>query len=160
MTVIAYDGNLLVADGRCTVDAILATDKMIKIRPVKHPEWGNIVMAFAGRLSIVGPWIEHIAENGFAAFETPETTFPGEFDTAAIAVLPDGKAFEVETNGLWILADNPTAIGSGFPVAQHYLNQGVDALTAVREAIKSNVSCGGQIIAYDASTGKFRQYVR
>lgn len=159
MTVIAWDNEDLVADGRSTIGYELVSDKNWKLRQVCHPDLGEYIGAFCGAVMVVEPWIEHIKTKGFEKFELPEKEFDN-LDTAALLVAKNGNAIELTTDGLWGTVTHPVAYGSGSTVAQHYLNSGASALVAVREAIKSNTSCGGQIVAWNWKEGKFRVYAK
>ena len=158
---IAWDKTLLVADGRSTIGDNLVADKEWKLREVNHPTLGKFIGAFCGAVMVIEPWIAHIEQNGFEPFETPDdSNYPGMYDTTAILVNKAGRCIELETTGLFATVTEPAAWGSGQHIAQHYLNNGVEAVEAVREACKSHLSCGGRIIAWDFASQKFRVYER
>jgi hypothetical protein len=137
------------------------TDEAIKIREFKHKTLGNVKAAFCGAVLAVEPWIAHMVEHGFAPFELPEDL--EDCGISSILVTVDrnaGTAYETDHTGMYHKVVQPLAYGSGCVVAQHYLTTGHDALTAVRETIKTNVTCGGRILAYDTKTKKYHSYVR
>ncbi len=155
MTVIAWDNKVLAADGRSTCGTELISDKNVKLREVNHPEYGKMVAGFCGVLLVVEPWIKHIEANGFTPFPTPDE----DCHTVGVFVGKE-KVIEANTDGLWTTISHPAAFGSGSTIAQHFLNRGDDAITAVREASAADITCGGQIIAYDPKTDKFKVYAK
>jgi len=158
MTVIAWDLKNLVVDGRSTIGPDIVSDRETKLRKLVHPELGPLVAAFCGAMIVIEPWMDHIEENGFTAFEIPDGDVPGEYMTKGIFIKEDGTALEVETNGMYATVDVPSAYGSGQTIAQHYLKSGVDALEAVRQTIKSNMTCGGRLLSYDVETKEIVAY--
>jgi hypothetical protein len=158
VTVIAWDGNILAADGRSTRGMDIVSDNVTKIHPVNHPKYGPMKAAFCGACLVVDPWIEHIEEHGFDEFEMPGEQ--GEFGATAVLVDDTGRAFELDTNGLWQRVTHPTAYGSGCDIGQHYLKKGAGSLEAVRQTIVSNNTCGGRILTWDYKTGKFHSYAK
>ena len=161
MTVIAYDLNTLVADGRVTLGDDIVTDKQNKLREIQHPKYGKMVAAFCGALMLVDPWAEHIQEHGFTKFTFTEDDEEKQiFDAQAILVDTKGQAFELLTNGLWNRVDTPIAFGSGRFIAQHFLKSGHTAVKAVRETIKTNTGCGGQLTCWNWRTGLYTTLAR
>lgn len=75
-----------------------------------------------------------------------------------LAVNREGQCFEFTSEGGWVETNGPNTAGSGERIAQHYLLKGCDALTAVYETCKTELSCGGNILGYDYVTGKFIEY--
>lgn len=159
MTVIAWDGKILAADGRITKDGELICDNYVKLHEVKHAKLGKVVTGFCGALPALGPWLEHLETDGFGPLEL---MYPGDdegmISMSALSVTRKGKCFEHDSFGGWFEITNPAALGSGSTIAQHYLKQGVDAVTAIRETCKSNISCGGNIMAYDFTDHTFTAY--
>ena len=155
MTVIAWDGNTLAADGRSTCGSILVRNDINKIRTFSHPKYGEMIGAFTGTVGVFEPWIDHIKDHGFTKFDLGNGC-----DATALMITPDGVCLEVHSDGMWTTETNPVAQGSGYTIAQHYLNNGTSALDAVRETIKSNITCGGHIITWNRHTKRFRRYAR
>lgn len=150
MTVIAWDGDLLVADGRMCIDQSLLTDSCNKLYKLSIPKLGVCGVGFAGSLNVIYPFIEHIKEKGFEQFQTVDE--PGAW---GIAITRKGKCYEFNSNGTWYEMDTPTAIGSGDIICQHYLTIGFSALKAIKETCRTELSCGGLITAYDFKSGEF-----
>lgn len=151
MTVIAWDGKKLVADGRSTRGMDLCSNNENKFHAFDHPNLGSCIGAFAGAVMTIGPWIEHIEQFGFAKFELPMEEGPmgSPYEATGIVITEDGEVLEIDPSGLWATVTVPTAWGSGAHIAQHFLNTGYSALYAVEEACKSNLGCGGTIRSYD-----------
>lgn len=159
MTVLVWDQKILAADGRITKDGDFISDNYIKIHEVKHAKLGKVVTAVCGALPALGPWLEHMETEGFGPLEL---MYPGDeegmISMSALSVNRKGRCFEHDSFGGWFEVITPTAIGSGGQIAQHYLNNGADAITAIREACKTNLSCGGKIMAYDFTDHSFTEY--
>ncbi len=157
MTVIAWDNKLLVADGRSTRGgSTLVSDDLVKLKELTIPELGKCVVGLCGALDTQGPFIEHLKENGLEPFDSPLVN-DGEhvFSMRGLVVTRKGKCLEVTTEGGWHEVTSPVAIGSGCEIAQHYLTTGHDAVKAVVEACKTELSCGGKITVYDFKSHSF-----
>jgi 20S proteasome alpha/beta subunit len=159
MTVIAYDGSLLVADGRATRGgSTLVSDNVKKLHQVTLPDLGKAVVGLVGALDVQGPFLMHLGEKGFTQ---PFDNFVGNDEDGPLAMrglvltVAKKQLFEISSDGGWFHTDTPTAIGSGCYIAQHLLCTGKDALTAVIETCKTEFSCGGTITKYDIGTKKF-----
>jgi hypothetical protein len=158
MTCLAWDGNLLVSDGRITSGGRIVSDKCIKLHKVKNAHYGNTVMAAAGSLGLIGPWLEHIEQKGFSPIEIG---IPGDEDgnvfMSAFTVTEEGQCFFHDTFGMFYEVTYPAASGSGKPIAQFILNNGGDALAAVKAAISYDTYCGGDILIYNWRENSFTQ---
>lgn len=151
MTVIAYDGNLLVADGRATRGTSLITDNEPKLHQVKIKNLGKCVLGVCGALEVIGPWFRQLEEVGLGEQLEQSLTKDeeGGLSARALVVTEKARCFEISTDGGYFEIHNPYAIGSGSYYAQHFLLTGYDALTAAREACKSELTCGGQLMVFD-----------
>lgn len=157
MTVIAYDGTYLVADGRATRGTSLVCDNIKKLHKVEVKDMGTSIVALCGALDVLGPYIAHLEEFGLT---TPMEQFLGKdedgpIEMRGIIVNSDNKCFEFSTSGGYFPIDSPIAIGSGSWIAQHYLTTGYDAIRAVKEACKTELTCGGDIMVYEIKTNNF-----
>lgn len=150
MTVICWDGSLLVSDGRMVTDLTLLSDNETKLVDITIKGIGKCVTGFAGRLQTINPFIQHLAKNGFAEMEST-----GEATAWGLAITRKGECYEFNSRGVWYKMENPTSIGSGDIVSQHYLTLGYDAVTAVIQTCKTELGCGGRLTAYDYRTGSF-----
>jgi ATP-dependent protease HslVU (ClpYQ) peptidase subunit len=153
LTVIAFDGKTLVADGRCTGNgATLINDDYNKVFEITIPSHGKCLVALCGALDMQGPLLEHLKANGFKPIENMLADEEDMF-MRGLVLTKKGVCYEISSNGGWYIAQGPTAMGSGGMIAQHYLTKGCDALTAVVEACKTELTCGGTIRVYDLKTG-------
>jgi hypothetical protein len=155
LTVLAYDGRYLVADGRATRGTRLVGDNVKKLEIVNVKGLGKCAVGVCGVLLMKGPFLEHLKEKGLK--EQMESHIGGDaegpYELQGLVLSKKG-CFEFSSDGGWFEVDTPTALGSGGAIASHFLTTGSDALTAVRETIKTDVSCGGTITIYDLETGK------
>jgi 20S proteasome alpha/beta subunit len=157
MTVIAYDGKYLVADGRSTRGTTLVSNEVQKLHQLEMPTFGKCIVGVCGALPVLGPWLTHLAEKSFTE---PFEGFVGKdedgpLEMMGLVLTEDKQAFEIFSDGGWFPINTPTAVGSGSYTAQHFLTTGHDAVQAVKEACKTELTCGGDITVYDITTGKF-----
>ena len=152
MTVIAYDGRILAADGRITADSTLISDNYVKLREVMVKDLGKCIVGVAGECGIIGPYLEHLQKEGLKPFDTSAIGCDRNSTLRGLLITSKGKCIEFECDGSWYEMTAPTAIGSGCHIAQHYLTLGVDAVTSVTNACKTELSCGGVITTYDTKT--------
>lgn len=162
MTVIAYDGTTLVADGRCTrLDGSLVGDNHVKLHRTKIKQFGgSCVVALCGATESIGPFLNHLETNGLVPMEHFNFNNPEEeagFYVRGIAVNRKGEVFEFSIDGGWVQVQAPTATGSGEKIAQHFLLKGCDAVSAILEACKTELSCGGILLSYDWKTDKMTE---
>ena len=127
----------------------------IDVLPVKG--LGKCAVALCGALDVKGPFLTHLKENGLG--EQLEASLgrdeEGSLDMRGLVVTGEGDCYEITTSGGYFLATPPVTIGSGSWIAQHFLYTGHDALTAVQEACKTELTCGGDITVFDLATRKF-----
>jgi hypothetical protein len=161
VTIIAFDGESLVADGRATGDegSVLIADTYKKLHVVNIPKIGRCVVGLCGALDVQGPLLEHIANAGLTPLElfNPADVSKGYF-MRGIAVTKKGEYYEFASDGGWHKGQGKTALGSGSTIAQHYLTKGCDAFTAVVETCKTELSCGGQITVFKVSDGSWSYF--
>lgn len=157
MTVIAYDGNLLVADGRATKGTSLVTDKEIKLHKIRIAGLGKCILGTCGALEVMGPWLEQLEKEGIGKQleHSLVKDDEGSLDARALMITERSECFEITTNGGYFAINSPYSIGSGSYYAQHFLLTGHDAITAVKEACKSELTCGGEIAVYDIKKKTF-----
>lgn len=134
----------------------LVSDHVNKLRYVEHPDFGTCVVGYSGSEMIFDTWSATMENEGFTKLDLPEN--PKIYDGVALLVTFEGEAYEIDTNGLFTRTRYKNAIGSGSDIALHYLTTGFGALRAVREAIKTNVSCGGRIVTWDWRQDKWKTY--
>jgi hypothetical protein len=159
LTVIAWDKKLLVADSRITSGTTLISDSFDKLFEINIFGHGKVVTGICGAIDTSGPWLAHLAEKGLLPLDLEfKGDEMGMMAMSALSVNRKGVCIEHSTEGGWHNVQYPTAIGSGADIAQHYLTQGADALTAVRAACKTNLSCGGILTSYDFTKHTFIEY--
>lgn len=163
MTVIAWDTTTLVADGRCTRGSgSLVSDCHRKLYKVKIKEFGgDCVVGLGGAADSIGPFLNHLEEKGLVPMEHFKTNTVAEEDAfylRGIAINKKGQCFEFSSDGGWFEVIGPDSIGSGEVIAQHYLLKGCTALEAVTETCKTELGCGGNLLAYDWKSGTFTEY--
>jgi hypothetical protein len=162
ITVIAFDGTTLVADGRCTRgDGSLVSDCFRKLHKIRIKEFGgDCVIGLAGATDAIGPFLRHLEKEGITPMEyflTDTAAELGLFHLRGIAVNTKGQCFEFSSDGGWCEVNGAASIGSGEIIAQHYLIKGCDARTAVLETCTTELTCGGILTTYDWKTGKFTE---
>jgi hypothetical protein len=162
MTVIAWDGKILVTDGRCTTtDGRLVSDQHRKMHRVNIKDFGGECMiGLAGAADSIGPFLKHVQANGLVPmshFKCDSTAEEAQFFLRGIAVNKKGQCFEFSSEGGWFEVTGPTSIGTGETVAQHYLLKGCDAVEAVIETCTTELTCGGTLLSYEWKTGKLTE---
>lgn len=159
MTVIAFDGEFLVADGRATTDGgtTLVYDSFRKLHNLTIPKLGKCVVAFCGALDMLGPYLESLKANGLAPLDE-DLGGGDEMYMRSLIVTNKGVCYEHSTDGGWHIVQGPVATGSGRTIAQHYLTCGFSALEAVKQTVKTELSCGGQIMICDVKKGLIEVY--
>lgn len=157
MTVIAFDGKLLVADGRALADTFLVADNFNKLFEVNVKNIGPCVVGVAGACDVIGPFIKLLEKDGI------DSHFPSDLDESSMnyvraLVVPKSdpsKPYEVTSFGGFHTTPNIAAIGSGELIAIHYLRQKHSAVVAVQEATKTMMCCGGEIVVFDTEKWEF-----
>jgi hypothetical protein len=161
MTIIAWDGKSLVADGRCTrLDGSLVSDKYTKLFRVRIKELGDCVIGLCGAPDTFGPFLLHLEKNGLVPLDHFNFNSPEEqagFHATGLAVNRKGKCFEISVDGGWYEVTGCAATGSGEKIALHFLNKGCDAVESVIETCETELSCGGTLLSYDWKSDKFTQ---
>jgi ATP-dependent protease HslVU (ClpYQ) peptidase subunit len=159
LTVIAYDGKYLVADGRATIGTSLVTDNEAKIHPFTVKNMGKCVVALCGSLDVKGPLLAHLQTHGLGVALEHDIGKSVDIDMGmrGLLVTSKGHAFEFTSDGGYFQITNYAAIGSGAQIANHFLTTGHDAVTAVIEACKTELTCGGNLAIYNLTTGKFEK---
>lgn len=157
MTVIAYDGEYLVADGRATRGTSLVSDDIKKLHKVNVKDMGTSIVALCGALDVLGPYLAHLETVGLT---TPMEHFlgkdeDGDLEMRGLLVNSDKECYEFSTSGGYFPINSPIAIGSGSWIAQHFLFTGHNAIKAVQEACKTELTCGGKIAIYDIKSQLF-----
>lgn len=156
MTVVAYDGRYLVADGRATRGTTLVSETTQKLEVMTIKGLGKAAVAICGVLNVKGPYLLHLKENGL--FEPFEMHVGGDsegpYELMGMILTTKGKCYEFSSDGGWFPVTGTNSIGSGMTVANHFLMTGFSALDAVKQAIATDVSCGGDISVFDSKTGK------
>lgn len=157
MTVIAFDFKYLVADGRMCRGTSLVSDTVTKLHKQSVSGLGDCIIGLCGCMDLKGPYLEHLNAEGL----TPMDTFLGKDEDGPIAMrgfvydISGKECYEISSEGGYFLLDSPQAIGSGCFTAQHYLTTGHNAIVAVVEACKTEMTCGGDILIYDIEKGEF-----
>lgn len=152
MTVIAWDGKTLAADGRITLDGDITSDTFNKIHKLTGMEYlGDelLVIGFSGAVVDLLKLIEYLKTEVYLTSEI-------EHSIHAIVV---GRKYLYETNhdsGFMIRypKKDKLATGSGRPFAQSALSLGLDAKAAVQHAMKHNVFCGGKVTTWTSKENK------
>lgn len=162
MTIIAFDGTTLVADGRCTTnDGRLISDCHNKLHKATIKEFGGeCVLGIAGAAASTGPFLNHIQTNGLVPMSHFKCDSPAEeleHYICAIAVNRKGQCFELNSEGGWFEIKGPTSIGTGEPIAQHYMLKGCSAVEAVLETCTTELTCGGVLLSFDWKTNKLTE---
>jgi hypothetical protein len=155
MTVIAFDGRYLVADGRMTADGTLISDQYDKLFETHVLGHGKCIVGLAGSCNLIGPALDILREEGLTKIPVSDWSSDREACLKALIITSKGVCIEFTDEGGWFVAPQHTSIGSGWIVAQHYLLKGETAITAVKETCKTEVGCGGRITVYDLKTKSF-----
>jgi hypothetical protein len=164
LTIIAFDGTTLVADGRCTrIDGSLVSDSHRKLHKVKIKQFGgDCIVGLCGGMDAVGPFLNHLEDKGLVPMEHFNFNNAEEelaYHIRGIAVNRKGQCFEFTSDGGWVEVNGPTTVGCGEKVAQHYLYKGSSALEAVVETCKTELACGGTLLAYDWKSNTLTELV-
>jgi hypothetical protein len=144
MTTLAWDGKVLAADGRVTVQGALCTDskpKIIMLNDVELRGSEVICFAYAGDSSVVKLLEEWIKE------ECPADHLPMGLMYGCLIITRDA-AYHACTDqaDLYELSeDEPGFEGSGAEFAHAALVMGQNAKDAVKTACKIDVCSGGRI---------------
>jgi hypothetical protein len=161
LTVIAFDGRILAADGRATRDGgtTLCSDNYKKLHTIMVPRLGKCVVGLCGALDALGPYLQHLRENGLTPMEyfTPDSSSEDALYMRGLLITPKGECYEISSEGGWHIVQGAVAIGSGSMIAGHYLAKGCDAVTAVAETCKTELTCGGTITTWDSKTNTFSE---
>lgn len=155
MTVICFDGETLAVDGRATIyHSTLANDRVNKLHKVYNPYFEEeVIMACCGSLGTIGPWLDAVPEIGFGELPLKSLDEDKDRSAGALTVTKGGECFYSNTSGEYYQVEGPIAIGSGADIARHFLvAKSADAVTAIKEAIKTELSCGGTIRTYNYKT--------
>lgn len=146
MTVLAWDGHTLVADGRTTAGGDIVTDNTIKIYCFKKENVGYmgdrlLALAVAGACKDVDKLIVHMLNNGLG------TDSEIKHDVAGI-IIGEANAYSLEFDSNWLIRypkKTLLAEGSGGVWALSALRLGKNSKEAVKHAIANSTSCGGKI---------------
>lgn len=139
ITTIAYDGKTVAADGRCTSDSRLLTDKLSKIR-----DTGEEIVAVAGTQHTAFAWLDDYC-SGLCPDPQPDDE-AGENSFSVVIVNRKSKRAYLSYNGHPPMeVDIPCAIGSGGDIAMGAMLCGRSAKDAVKMASKRDLATGGRI---------------
>lgn len=145
MTVIAWDGRLLVADSRISAGDQIITDDGEKLHHLTHPVRGPMIAGLSGSTRYWAKWLNVIEGQSFG-----EPVGAGETYQHGQGLFVDrsGTCWEAQTDGTWEEVATYSTQGSGGLLANTVLRDGGDAVEAVRFACRHSMSCGGTIRVY------------
>ncbi len=155
MTTIAWDGNVLAADRRCTADGFLISDHVKKLFIKTEENWridDKIVVAFAYS---GGAGAEYQIKKRLQENITLETVWTLKEYFVGVFIFHDGTAVELykvndsTTVDFLELNHEQTALGSGTNIALTAMHLGKGAIKAVQTAIELNVLTGGGVDSFD-----------
>lgn len=157
ITVIAWDTKILAADSRVTYNgSTLLSDNCHKLHRLTLPKRQEFVAGICGVLGLSVPWMADLTKNGFGPLNFPDPN--NDYGMTGLFVSRKGRCISSNTKGLTHDVEFPCAEGSGSEIANHFLRSGSDAITAIKEACKTELTCGGPIIAYNFATDTFTRY--
>lgn len=145
MTVIAWDGKTLAADSRVTVHSAIVDDNMQKLYRL-HKE----IMYGGDKLLAVG-WSGDAADVDRVLCYLYSEEFPSDMEVKhGIGALVIGKkyAYILEPGQSFLIRyrrNTKLAEGCGAPFAMSAMKLGLNAVQAVKHAIKLDSACGGKI---------------
>lgn len=159
MTTIVYKDGILCSDGRATVGGRIVSEECRKIhRTAKDNLFveGEQVLAFALAGTVCSTLVLKrilASEEGLLAGTGVDT------DDTFQAILVTHKSVYMATKhddspniDVWDWYDQPVAIGSGSPVASHFIQGDATAIEALEEAIKTDTASGGELQIVNINT--------
>jgi len=152
MTTIAYDGNIIAADGQVTGGSIIKGLDCMKLRLFKRGRTEGVI-AYAGDLAGKLPfenWVS-LKEHSRANWEEAGLS---ELDFEAL-VLYKGDCLHYESMRLPIECTGVQALGSGVELAMAAMKCGKNAIEAVEIASQLDIYTGGKITAYKRDGSKW-----
>ena len=168
MTVIAYDGKILAADGLSSDGCRVFSKSTKKIFPFLNISHHPVALvAMSGDACDEAPflaWLPKVLyfDSGIKQYVlhtaciAPDVVaaFPHLDDSTNALVVINGTAWMYICNAYPIEVPTPFAMGSGRDEARAAMYCGKDAISAVRLSCEMNTSCGGIIEAWDVSALK------
>lgn len=149
MTVIAWDGQTLAADKRCSYGGMVCTvTKIFRI--------GNLLVAGAGDFPHVLAMVEWV-RRGRDPADFPVAQGSKDDWQPLLVIEPGGKALIYERTPYPVHYEQDyMTLGSGREYARAALHMGADAVEAVRVASALDVNCGNgvDILELQPSTTK------
>ena len=143
MTTIAYDGEILAADGRVSRGGVIVSETFKKI--VKRDCCGTeVLIASCGyaRLSFLFiKWVENGMDLDEWEIEDPDEEYEG-------LVIAGEKVLSFSGDGLVMPFEAPFSIGSGSELALGAMKAGKSAIGAVKIASETDIFTGGITTAY------------
>lgn len=171
MTVIAWDGNTLAADGLMTYGDSIGTTHQPKIFRATDfilSDWdvlGHKVLAF-GMTGLIGSEVMLISILNNSLHT--DSTFPNHMDFTALLICEDCETWVCQKRAgndgviLYRVETETFALGSGSDAALGAMIGGRSAIDAVAIAMDVNVYCGGGIQAWTPTavgSGKGARFV-
>lgn len=140
MTVVAYREGTLAADSRVTEDALVLPGSFRKV--IKRPTG---VYAYCGKPELFSHFLAKYVEED-------EDCLPqwNDNNTCILHMDNEGCLWSYNGEGNWfdLTGMEFYAMGSGSAYAYGAMDNGADAVSAVRTATKYDIYCGGSIFAY------------
>lgn len=165
MTTIAFDGRYVAADGRMTRGDIISDSRVKKMHLVDVFIRGELQEALvfgAGSWNGIYAIMEWMKLNDVFDIdpELMRPAFPQDNDGDSSRqdvsfITKDGQMWCLDAQCRPAPYGAPAADGSGFPFAQTALTLGMNAVEAVRTAIKLDVHSGGEITCFDVEEWKW-----
>lgn len=156
MTTIAFDGQYLSADGRATVENLIAAKSTQKIFPLVTQANGvevKAVLAGAGSYEAILIVKKHLENFDLHDADMIPELQPG--DMSGLLVLETGETFILESKLIPMPTESPVAIGSGTDFAMAAMTMGKSAPEAVQVACELDCFSGGRIKTFDIESWGF-----
>lgn len=154
MTSIAFDGKTLATDSRCCSGNIIISDNKQKLILVKGTNkenkctkiYGERVLAFAlcGDATVASGFIYNFINGTMDKFIKPIN----DEDSGFTGVFITNKSIYTNCHGDLNFCSYPLQLfgeGSGLPFIMSALELGLDAIEAVKHAIKFDAGSGGEV---------------
>jgi len=148
MTVIAWDGKTLAADGRMTEGTSIYNDDVIKLFELNSLSYNNDRLLYAGvcgDVSCIQEYLVWLNLNAGIMFK--EIVRNPELDVAGL-IIGVNKAYIITQNSAYLMEfcrDTKLAEGSGSNYALSAMSFSLNAVQAVEHACSMDSSCGGSI---------------
>ncbi len=153
MTIIAWDGKTLAADGRITCGSAIATDSFNKLHTFKQPIPyinGDVLLhiGVSGTIRYKDQVIAMFEEDDRETFAQRSLSNTSVEHGIQAIVVGRKHTYSLERNSMLLIRHSrklPLAEGYGYPYAMSAMMLGLDAIAAVKHTIKLDSSCGGRV---------------